>query len=306
MTEHRRPSARRRISRRRPSSNGASWSTACSRARPSSGWSPGPMTAFPSSRSTARARRRSPGRRTAARRALADHGADRSSRSGRRQREALHELENGATACRWFSPARSAPMASGLTPRRDGVARVLDGVDLDAGVAARARSLAAGQDAVSADRRAGRSGAASSPAATEHPHRPRSDRRHGANGGKRVVPVDCEAPHFAAAIGALARDGFRGPFAPPTDASSTMPAARRRRNWPSCSPSPLAYLRALEAGGVALDAARRMIFFRLAADADQFLTIAKFRALRKLWARVERRAGLRRRRLSSRPRPRGA
>ena len=27
-----------------------------------------------------------------------------------------------------------------------------------------------------------------------------------------------------------------------------------------------------------------MIFFRLAADADQFLTIAKFRALRRLWA----------------------
>ena len=35
-----------------------------------------------------------------------------------------------------------------------------------------------------------------------------------------------------------------------------------------------------------------MIYFRLAADADEFLTIAKFRAIRKLWARVE--AGLRR------------
>ena len=54
----------------------------------------------------------------------------------------------------------------------------------------------------------------------------------------------------------------------------------------------LSYLRALEAGGIALDAARRMIFFRLAADADQFLTIAKFRALRKLWARIEESCGL--------------
>ncbi len=54
----------------------------------------------------------------------------------------------------------------------------------------------------------------------------------------------------------------------------------------------VAYLRALEAGGIALDAARRMIYFRLAADADQFLTIAKFRALRKLWARVEEACGL--------------
>jgi methylmalonyl-CoA mutase len=30
-----------------------------------------------------------------------------------------------------------------------------------------------------------------------------------------------------------------------------------------------------------------MIYFRLSADADEFLTIAKFRALRKLWARIE-------------------
>ena len=36
--------------------------------------------------------------------------------------------------------------------------------------------------------------------------------------------------------------------------------------------------------GTPLDAARHMIYFRLSADADQFLTMAKFRALRKLWA----------------------
>ena len=35
-----------------------------------------------------------------------------------------------------------------------------------------------------------------------------------------------------------------------------------------------------------------MIYFRLSADADQFLTIAKFRAVRKLWARVEEACGL--------------
>ena len=38
--------------------------------------------------------------------------------------------------------------------------------------------------------------------------------------------------------------------------------------------------------------ARGMIYFRLAADADEFLTIAKFRAIRKLWARVEQACGL--------------
>ena len=54
----------------------------------------------------------------------------------------------------------------------------------------------------------------------------------------------------------------------------------------------MSYLRALEAAGMPLAAARDMIYARLAADADQFLTIAKFRALRKLWARIEQACGL--------------
>jgi methylmalonyl-CoA mutase len=54
----------------------------------------------------------------------------------------------------------------------------------------------------------------------------------------------------------------------------------------------VAYLRTLEAGGVALDDARAAISFRLSADADQFLTAAKFRALRGLWARIETACGL--------------
>jgi methylmalonyl-CoA mutase len=54
----------------------------------------------------------------------------------------------------------------------------------------------------------------------------------------------------------------------------------------------VAYLRLLEAAGFALDEARRRVSFLLAADDDEFLTIAKFRALRKLWARVEEASGL--------------
>ncbi|WP_298354134.1 methylmalonyl-CoA mutase subunit beta [Rhodoblastus sp.] len=56
--------------------------------------------------------------------------------------------------------------------------------------------------------------------------------------------------------------------------------------------SGVAALRALESAGVDLDAGRDMIDFRLAADADEFLTVAKFRALRRLWAGVERACGL--------------
>jgi methylmalonyl-CoA mutase len=54
----------------------------------------------------------------------------------------------------------------------------------------------------------------------------------------------------------------------------------------------VAYLRLLEAAGFDLDAARRRLTFLMAADADEFLTIAKFRSLRKLWARVEAACGL--------------
>src|SRR6202012_609125 len=48
----------------------------------------------------------------------------------------------------------------------------------------------------------------------------------------------------------------------------------------------VAYLRVLTGSGLSVGDALRQIGFCLAADDDQFLTIAKFRALRQLWARV--------------------
>lgn len=54
----------------------------------------------------------------------------------------------------------------------------------------------------------------------------------------------------------------------------------------------VAYLRALEAGGHDLERARDAIAVLLVADADEFMTIAKFRAIRRLWARVEQACGL--------------
>lgn len=48
----------------------------------------------------------------------------------------------------------------------------------------------------------------------------------------------------------------------------------------------VAYLRALTDAGLAVDVALDQLEFRYAATADQFLTIAKFRAARRLWARV--------------------
>lgn len=48
----------------------------------------------------------------------------------------------------------------------------------------------------------------------------------------------------------------------------------------------VSYLRLLEQGGLPVTEAVRQISFRLAADDDQFMTIAKLRAARLLWARV--------------------
>ncbi|SFB33907.1 heterodimeric methylmalonyl-CoA mutase small subunit [Amycolatopsis marina] len=48
----------------------------------------------------------------------------------------------------------------------------------------------------------------------------------------------------------------------------------------------VAYLRALTSAGLDIDQAAGQLEFRLAATADQFLTIAKMRAARRLWARV--------------------
>jgi methylmalonyl-CoA mutase len=53
----------------------------------------------------------------------------------------------------------------------------------------------------------------------------------------------------------------------------------------------VAYLRALVGAGLDVDAALRQLEFRLAATDDQFLTMASFRAARRLWARVAEASG---------------
>ncbi|NUU20119.1 MAG: methylmalonyl-CoA mutase, partial [Streptomycetaceae bacterium] len=53
----------------------------------------------------------------------------------------------------------------------------------------------------------------------------------------------------------------------------------------------VAYLRALTAAGLDTDTALGLLEFRFAATADQFLTIAKLRAARRVWARVAQASG---------------
>jgi methylmalonyl-CoA mutase len=96
-----------------------------------------------------------------------------------------------------------------------------------------------------------------------------------------------EAAHFARRLTALVREGYQGKLAAADGRVIHNAGGSEAQELAFGLGVAVAYLRALEAEGVALETARRMIFFRLSADADQFLTIGKFRALRKLWARVE-------------------
>ena len=100
------------------------------------------------------------------------------------------------------------------------------------------------------------------------------------------------APSFAATIGELAADGFRGPFAVADGRIIHNAGGSEAQELAFALASALTYLRALEQSGMSLEAAYAAIYFRLTADADQFLTTAKFRALRKLWARVATASGL--------------
>jgi methylmalonyl-CoA mutase len=110
--------------------------------------------------------------------------------------------------------------------------------------------------------------------------------------GGHALPWDKLGPVVAQYVKDLAAFGLRGPFAVADGRTVHSAGGSEAQELAFVLANAVGYLRALEAAGVGLDDARRMIFFRLVADSDQFLTMAKFRALRKLWARVEEASGL--------------
>ena len=97
---------------------------------------------------------------------------------------------------------------------------------------------------------------------------------------------------FAGMVGELAAQGFRGPFAVADGRIIHNGGGSEAQELAFALASAVEYLRALESSGVALAEACGMIYFRLSADADEFLTLAKFRAIRKLWSRVEEACGV--------------
>ncbi len=201
---------------------------------------------------------------------------------------ALRELENGASGLSLVFANSLGDHGFGLPAREDALARVLEGVDVAADVAIELDLSPHAEAAVDA---ALAKGLALSPRATRL-RLGRDPLGAMALAGSAARKWNEEAPHFARRVAALAREGFQGRLAAADGRVIHNAGGSEAQELAFALGVALAYLRALEAAGVALETARRMIFFRLCADADQFLTIAKFRALRKLWSRVEASCGL--------------
>jgi methylmalonyl-CoA mutase len=203
--------------------------------------------------------------------------------------QAREDLENGATGLVLVFAGSVSANGFGLAASAASVARVLDGIDfasaaIDLNVSPATRHVVRDIAALVKS-----SGMAPADADLRFSINPIGG--FGAS-GKSARGWDELAKSFAAMVGELAGAGFRGPFAVADGRIIHNAGGSEAQELAFALASAVAYLRALEAAGIALDAARDAIYFRLTADADQFLTVAKFRAARKMWARIEATCGL--------------
>jgi methylmalonyl-CoA mutase len=204
--------------------------------------------------------------------------------------QAVHDLENGATGLTLVFAGANGAYGFGMNPAAEALEKVLDGVHIDAGI--------------SIELQVGPQSRMAAIHLAEYMQR------------KGISPMACDirfgldpvgacavwgsspyawpeiVPAVTGAIKGLAAMGFRGPFAAADGRVIHDAGGSEAMELAFVLASLTAYLRAIESAGVALEEARTMIYARLSADADQFLTMAKFRALRLLWARVEQACGL--------------
>jgi methylmalonyl-CoA mutase len=202
--------------------------------------------------------------------------------------EALHDLENGATALSLIFAGGVGAYGYGLAADEGTLAQALARIHLDAGIALDldAGAWHPGKELAALVRRSGIAAAATNIRFGYDPIGTATA------SGASPLPWGDLAPAFTTTMGELAAQGFRGPFACADGRLIHNAGGSEAQELAYTLAVAVEYLRALEAQGIALDAARAMVYFRLAADANQFLTMAKFRALRTLWARVEDACGL--------------
>jgi len=202
----------------------------------------------------------------------------------------LEDLNNGANGIALVFPMAIGDYGFGLPPTGAAISAALDGVYLDAGMAidldlSAPSKDAAGLIAIMVKAR----GIAPKDVSIRFGFDPLAGI---AASGQSPLSWKDIAPIFAGLISDLAGQGFTAPFAVADGRVVHAAGGSEAQELAFALAVAVAYLRAMEAGGIKLDDACDFIYFRLAADQDQFLTTAKFRALRKLWARIEEACGL--------------
>jgi methylmalonyl-CoA mutase len=204
--------------------------------------------------------------------------------------QALHDLENGANGLTLVFSGANGAYGFGLEPSAKTVEKVLDGVFVDAGISV---ELQIGPQSRMAAIHVAEyvKGKGLSPAACNI--------RFGldpigacAVWGSSPYAWPEIVPAVTGAIKGLAAIGFKGPLAVADGRVIHDAGGSEVQELAFVLATGLAYLRAIEGACISLENAQGMVYARLSADADQFLTMAKFRALRLLWARIEQASGL--------------
>jgi len=205
--------------------------------------------------------------------------------------QALHDLENGATGLDIEFADGPGARGFGVTDATaQTLARLFDGVFFDAGIAVALNPVLgrgnAGESLAGLIESRG-----IDPAKVDIRFNYQALSTVAVRGSAAAPWPEFEKP-FAGVVGNLIGRGFRGPFVLVDGRPVHDSGGSEAQELAFALALAVTYLRALEKGGIALEQARAAISFRLSADADQFLTMAKFRSLRLLWARVEQACGL--------------
>ncbi|MFY9839809.1 MAG: methylmalonyl-CoA mutase family protein [Xanthobacteraceae bacterium] len=204
--------------------------------------------------------------------------------------QALEDLNNGATGLLLVLSGSISANGFGLDGSALTLERVLDGVDLGGGLVVDLNlspsTRGAARDLAKLIKRRGTDPASVDVRLSVNPIGGFAATGKSPRNWKELAPA------FAAMIGEFAGDGFRGPFAVADGRIIHNAGGSEAQELAFALASAVAYFRAFEESGMPLDRAYDAIYFRLSADADQFLTTAKFRAMRKLWARVGAASGI--------------
>ena len=204
--------------------------------------------------------------------------------------QALHDLENGATGLTLVFAGANGAHGFGLEPSAEAIEKVLGGIFIDAGISIELQvgpqSRMAAIHVAEYVKRRGVDPAACAIRFGLDPIGACAVWGSSPYNWPEIVPA------VTGAMKGLAAIGFKGPFAVADGRAIHDAGGSEVQELAFVLATGVAYLRALESAGVALEEAQGMVYARLSADADEFLTLAKFRALRLLWARIEQASGL--------------